>query len=134
MSSLFTKIIKGEIPTYKIYENDRVFVFLDIYPISLGHTLIISKTEIDQWTDLPLEDYLAIQTVAQKIGNAIKKATNCKRIGQIVDGREIPHCHLHLIPLVDGQAINQKSEQKLIAAPTPQEFANLQSQIIKNLK
>lgn len=129
MASLFTQIINGEIPSYKVYEDDKVFAFLDIYPISFGHTLVVPKIELDQWTDLLPKDYYHIQITAQKIALAIQKTLGNQRIGQVIDGREIPHCHIHLIPLIDKHTITQKS----INTPTKEEFINLQNNIIQNL-
>jgi histidine triad (HIT) family protein len=134
MPSLFTKIITGQIPSYKIYEDDLVFVFLDIFPIATGHTLIVPKVEVDYWLDLPQNYYEAVFAVAPKIAKAITTSlvqiNNSKpRIGQVIDGREVPHCHLHLVPIVEGRKINEKS----IPTPTEAEFISLQKLIISNL-
>ena len=106
MSSVFTKIINREIMAYIIYEDDKVIAFLDQYPLQLGHVLIVSKAEVDNWLDIDVTDYLAVHKVAQNIGKAISKSMlenlGFERIGQMVDGRAVPHFHLHLIPLFEG--------------------------------
>lgn len=98
MASIFTKIINGELPSYKIYEDDRVFSFLALDQVSLGHSLLIPKKEIDYWIDVPEEDYLYLQKIALKLGKAIQKATDCRKVFQATVGLEVPHYHLHLIP------------------------------------
>src|SRR5580658_242914 len=97
--TIFSKIIAGEIPSYKIAEDKRFFAFLDIYPIREGHTLVIPKTEIDNLFDLP-DDYLAhLLLFAKPIAKAIEKSFRCNRCGLSVLGLEVPHAHLHLIPV-----------------------------------
>jgi len=99
MASLFTKIIQGEIPCYKIAENENFFAFLDIYPLKKGHTLVIPKTEIDYIFDLDnelLSDYLVF---SKEIATAIERVIPCKRVGIAVLGLEVPHAHIHLIPI-----------------------------------
>ncbi len=108
--TIFSKIINGEIPCYKIYEDEFTFAFLDINPLQKGHTLVVSKLEIDNWLDLPEEYYLTIHKTARKIAPVIQKVTSCIRVGQMVDGRQIPHFHLHLIPLFEGFELSQKSD------------------------
>lgn len=99
MSSIFTKIVAGEIPSYKIAEDDKFFAFLDISPMTKGHTLVIPKQEVDYLFDLD-DNTLAEMTVfAKKIARAMKKAIPCKRIGMMVLGMEVPHAHIHLIPM-----------------------------------
>lgn len=99
MPSIFTKIIKGEIPSYKIFEDDYTFAFLDIKPIQLGHTLIVPKVEIDYFTDVPEPYYSAVFKTAKIIAPAIHIATGCKRVGAVILGWDIPHFHYHLIPM-----------------------------------
>lgn len=99
MASIFSKIIRGEIPSYKIYEDEHVYAFLDIRPIHLGHTLVVPKIEVDHFFDCPEPHYTKLQLVAQKIARALKEATGAPRIGTAVQGFEVPHFHLHLIPL-----------------------------------
>ena len=99
MSSIFTKIINNELPAYRIFENDKVISFLTIEPIHPGHTLIIPKTEVDHWMNVPEDEYKEVYFQAQKIGKAIQKVTNSTRVAQAVVGLEVPHFHLHLIPM-----------------------------------
>ncbi|NAS12655.1 HIT family protein [Poritiphilus flavus] len=99
MSSIFTKIVRGEIPSYKIAENDDYFAFLDINPNSKGHTLCIPKKEIDKILDLDRETYLGLMDFSRKVGKAIEAAVDCQRVGITVIGLEVPHVHVHLIPL-----------------------------------
>lgn len=99
MSSIFTKIIKGEIPCYKIAEDDNFFAFLDINPNTKGHTLCVPKQEIDKLFDLDNDLYLGLMQFSKKIAVAVKKTVPCDRIGMTVIGLEVPHAHVHLIPL-----------------------------------
>jgi len=99
MSSIFTKIINGEIPCYKIAEDDNFFAFLDINPNAKGHTLCISKKEVDKILDLDEETYLGLMAFARTVGKAIEAAIECKRVGMTIIGLEVPHVHVHLIPL-----------------------------------
>ena len=101
MASIFTKIISGEIPCYKIAENDDFFAFLDINPNAKGHTLCIPKKEVNKIMDLDEETYLGLMAFSRKIGRALEKAVACKRVGMTVIGLEVPHVHVHLIPLND---------------------------------
>lgn len=104
--TIFERIISGEIPCHKIYEDENYFVFLDIKPINLGHTLIVPKKPTDYIFDLNKETYLGIFELATKIAPAIQKATNCVRVGMAVEGFGVPHTHLHLIPLFKEHEIN----------------------------
>lgn len=99
MPSIFTKIINGEIPCYKIAEDENYFAFLDIYPVAKGHTLIIPKIEVDNFFDLEDDVYTGLMLFSKKISKAMKKAIPCERIGVTVIGLEVPHAHVHLIPL-----------------------------------
>lgn len=105
MSSIFSKIIRGDIPSYKIYEDDHCFAFLDISPLAKGHTLVVPKLEIDYIFDLSDDLYSTLMTNSKKIAKAIEKVVPCKRIGIAVVGLEVPHAHVHLIPL-HSDAIN----------------------------
>lgn len=98
MPSVFTKIIQGELPAYKIYEDDTILSFLALDQVNLGHALVICKQEINHWTEVPADTYAHLHTVSQKIGKAILKSSGAPRVGQIVAGFEVPHYHLHLIP------------------------------------
>jgi len=99
MASIFTKIISGEIPCYKVAENDKYLAFLDIFPLTKGHTLVIPKKETDYIFDLDSETYLGLMDFSRKIAIAIKKAVPCSRISVSVIGLEVPHAHVHLIPI-----------------------------------
>jgi histidine triad (HIT) family protein len=99
MPSIFSRIVAGEIPCYKIAENEKFFAFLDINPLSKGHTLVIPKQEIDYLFDLSDENYLGMFLFAKEIAGAIKEAIPCKRVGMAVIGLEVPHAHIHLIPI-----------------------------------
>lgn len=111
MASIFTKIINGEIPCYKVAENDKYIAFLDIFPLTKGHTLVIPKKEVDYIFDLDSETYLGLMEFSKTIGIAIKKAIPCNRLSIQVIGLEVPHAHVHLIPInsmSDCNFANQK--------------------------
>ena len=99
MHSIFTRIIRGEIPCEKILEDERFFAFLDIRPISPGHTLVVPKNEVDNLFDLDNADLQGLMPFARKIAKALEKTVPCKRIGVMVAGFEVPHAHLHLVPI-----------------------------------
>lgn len=96
--SLFTKIIKGEIPSHKIYEDDKTLAFLNIYPSIVGHTLVIPKAQIESLWDLPADDYSAVMQTAQKVALRLKEVLGTVYVGEKVVGLDIPHAHVHLIP------------------------------------
>lgn len=130
MASVFTKIISGEFPCYKIYEDERVLSFLALDQVNLGHTLVICKEEINHWTEVPAETYAHLHKVSQKIGKAILKATGSPRIGQMVAGFEVPHYHLHLIPAWSIPDLDFKRAQRR----SDSEMKQIQAEIIKNLE
>jgi histidine triad (HIT) family protein len=99
MASIFTKIIQGEIPSYKVAETDDFLAFLDVNPNATGHTLCIPKKEVDKIFDLDETTYIGLMQFARKVAVALEKAVNCKRVGVSVIGLEVPHVHVHLIPL-----------------------------------
>lgn len=99
MATIFTKIIEGEIPCYKIAETDRFFAFLDINPVAPGHTLVVPKREVSYLFDLSDEEYTALELFAKRVAEGLREAMPCKRIGEAVIGLEVPHAHIHLIPL-----------------------------------
>lgn len=99
MATLFSKIVAGEIPAYKIAESDNYLAFLDINPLVEGHLLVIPKKEVDYIFDLDDETYLGLQVFAKKIAEGLKKAVPCKRVGVAVIGLEVPHVHIHLVPM-----------------------------------
>ena len=98
MPSIFSKIIAGEIPCYKVAENESCFAFLDINPLTEGHTLVVSKKEVDYLFDLDDEIYLSMMQFSKQLAGALKQAVPCKRITSVVLGFEVPHAHIHLIP------------------------------------
>jgi histidine triad (HIT) family protein len=119
--SLFTKIIRGEIPSHKIYENDRVFAFLDIDPLSDGHVLVVPKLQVDKLYELPDADYQALFDAVKTIAAHMEKVLGV-RIGLVVEGLEIPHAHVHLVPLYDRDVMRlhhgypvHKSDSELAA-------------------
>lgn len=99
MSSIFSKIIAGEIPSYKVYEDDDHFAFLDINPVQRGHTLVVPKIEVDILFDLKDDDYNKLMMCAKKVSKAIEKSFECNRVGMTVIGLEVPHAHIHLMPI-----------------------------------
>jgi histidine triad (HIT) family protein len=99
MASVFSKIISGEIPSYKIDENDQCVAFLDVSPLTKGHVLVVPKTEVDLLFDLEKSDYEAVHAMAKLVAKAIQKASDCKRVGSAVIGLEVPHAHVHLVPI-----------------------------------
>ena len=128
--TLFSKIIAGEIPSYKIAEDEQFFAFLDIFPLVEGHVLVIAKVETDKFFDLP-DDYLsALLLFAKPIAHAIEKCFSCNRCGVSVIGLEIPHAHLHLMPINNADDINfTNSKLKL----SPEKLKAIQGKIISNL-
>ncbi|MCQ2198745.1 MAG: HIT family protein [Paludibacteraceae bacterium] len=99
MATIFTRIINGEIPCYKVYEDEKYFAFLDINPLKKGHTLVIPKVEDDYIFNLDDETYAGLCLVAKKIAKALKESTKCQRVGVTVMGMEVPHVHIHLVPM-----------------------------------
>ena len=110
MASIFSNIISGEIPSYKIYEDKDYFAFLDINPNALGHTLCVPKKEVDQIFDLDDDNLSGLMIFSKKVARAIKKAVVCKRVGISVIGLEVPHVHIHLIPIntMDDMSFDSK--------------------------
>ncbi|WP_413290025.1 HIT family protein [Bdellovibrio sp. HCB337] len=129
MASVFTKIIQGELPCYKIYEDAEILSFLAIDQVNLGHTLVICKEEINHWTEVPPETYARLHQVSQKIGKAILKASGSPRVGQIVAGFEVPHYHLHLIPAWSIPDLDFKRAQRR----SDEEMKKIQAEIIRHL-
>jgi len=129
MASIFTKIVKGEIPCYKIAETQEFLAFLDVNPNSKGHTLCIPKKEVDKIFDLDETTYLGLMQFSRKVAKAIEKTVPCKRIGVSVIGLEVPHVHVHLIPLHTMEDARFISKQSL----TQEEFIALAKAIQSNL-
>jgi histidine triad (HIT) family protein len=126
MTSIFTRIIQGEIPCYRIAENEDYFAFLDINPLVKGHTLVIPKQETDYYFDLDDELLAGMQVFSKKIARAIDKVMECKRVGVVVLGLEVPHAHIHLIP-INNLHDTEFSRPKLKLSP--QEFEEIASLI-----
>ena len=126
MASIFTKIANGEIPSYKVAESENYFAFLDINPMVAGHTLVIPKHEVDYIFDLDVDQYKGLWEFAQKVAKAIDNAIPCKRVGVAVLGMEVPHAHIHLVPLQSEADMDfRKKKLELSSA----EFAEIASSI-----
>ena len=129
--TIFSKIIAGQMPCYKIKEDDLFIAFLDITPIEIGHVLVVPKIEIDKLYNLP-DNYLAAMLLfAQPIAKAIEKALPCKRVGLAVIGLEVPHAHLHLVPINTANDLNFTKEKLNVS---PAEFIEFQGWIVDNLE
>jgi len=127
MSSIFSKIISGEISSYKIAEDEKHVAFLDAMPLVKGHTLVVPKKEIDLIFDLGSEDYKELWAFTQDIAKQIKQAIPCKRVGVAVVGLEVPHAHIHLIPLNNIDELNFKNVRLIFS---PEEYKEIQESII----
>ncbi|MBL7472355.1 HIT family protein [Robertkochia sediminum] len=125
MPSIFTKIINGEIPCYKIAEDENFFAFFDINPNAKGHTLCVPKQEVDKIFDLDEEQYMGLMAFSRKVAHALEKAVDCKRVGIAVVGLEVPHVHVHLIPLNDMKEMTFQHKVKM----TPGEFDTLAAKV-----
>ena len=111
MASIFTRIIRGEIPCYKVAEDDKYFAFLDINPLAKGHTLVIPKTEVDYLFDLDDETLSGLTLFAKRIAQRIKDYTHCKKVAMVVLGLEVPHAHIHLIPMNSEADVDFRREK-----------------------
>jgi len=128
MGTIFSRILSGEIPCYKITENDKFFAFLDVFPLVNGHVLVVPKVETDYIFDIEDQELSEMIVFAKNVSKAIKKSIPCKRIGVAVIGLEVPHAHIHLVPLNSVSDINfEKPKLK----PSPQELATV-AELIKN--
>ena len=130
MSTIFSKIIQGEIPSYRIAENDRFFAFLDIYPMVKGHVLVIPKTEVDKFFDLPDAFLTAWLLFAKPIAHAIEQAFPCERCGLSVIGLEVPHAHMHLLPINSSDDLNFTRPKLQLSKD---ELAEVQQRILQHL-
>ncbi len=131
MASIFTKIVQGEIPSYKIAEDENFYAFLDIFPLAQGHTLVIPKKEVDYLFDLDDELYTGLQLIAKKVALALKEAIPCVKVGVAVLGLEVPHAHIHLVPMQSETDLSfSKPKLKL----TTEEFAEIQKRIVDQIK
>jgi len=128
MSTIFTKIIQGNIPSYKVAENDDFYAFLDINPNAKGHTLVVPKKEENRIFDLDEKSYLSLMQFSYKVAKAIEKAVPCERVGMTVIGLEVPHVHVHLIPLHTMADATFSKKEKL----SDIEFKEIAKEIVKN--
>ena len=124
MASIFSKIVSGEIPAYKVAENDKFLAFLDISPLAKGHTLVIPKTEIDYIFDIEDDRYAELLLFAKKVATGLRLAVPCIRVGVAVIGLEVPHAHIHLIPLNTMSDINFSLPKLTLSAEVMEETAN----------
>lgn len=131
MASIFTKIVNGEIPAYKVAEDENFLAFLDIFPVAKGHTLVIPKKEVDYLFDLDDEMYAGLLLFAKKVARGLKKAIPCLKVGVLVLGLEVPHAHIHLVPMQnEADLLNFSKKQKF----SPEEFKEITEIISKNIQ
>lgn len=130
MPTVFTKILSGEIPAHKILENEKYLAFLDIRPVNPGHTLVIPKQEIDYIFDIEDELLKGLIVFARKVAKAVEKAVSCKKIGVMIAGLEVPHAHVHLIPINSVGDLNFSRAKPM----TQEELASIAARIRANLK
>lgn len=128
MATIFSKIVAGEIPSYKIAEDDKHYAFLDINPVAPGHTLVIPKKEVSYLFDLSDEEYTTLQLFAKKVALAMKKALPCERIGVTVIGLEVPHAHIHLVPITKESDMNFSKPKMTL---DPAEMVEIKEKITK---
>ncbi len=124
MASIFSRIIAGEIPSYKVAEDDSHYAFLDINPMGEGHTLVVPKHEVDYIFDLPDQEYAALQLFAKRVAEALRKSVPCKRVATAVLGMEVPHAHIHLVPITTEADMDFRAPKKCLGADRMQEIAN----------
>jgi len=130
MATIFTKIVEGEIPAYKVAEDEKYLAFMDVSPVAKGHTLVIPKKEIDYLFDIDDELYAGLQLFAKKVAVGLKKAVPCKKVGVLVLGLEVPHAHIHLIPMQDeNDVLNFKDKVKM----EEDEMMELSKKIAENI-
>lgn len=130
MASIFSKIVNGEIPAYKVAEDEHYFAFLDIFPVVKGHTLVIPKKEVDYLFDLDDELYTGLQLFAKKVAKGIQKAIPCQKVGVMVLGLEVPHAHIHLVPMqTEADLLNFSKKQKF----SPEDFQEIAKLIAANI-
>tara|TARA_B100001094_G_scaffold128741_1_gene124772 strand:- start:52 stop:447 length:396 start_codon:yes stop_codon:yes gene_type:complete len=124
MSNIFSKIVNNEIPSFKVAEDENYLAFLDVFPLSYGHVLVIPKIETDYIFDLDSDKYLGLWDFSQKVAKAMDKVIVCKRIGVAVIGLEVPHAHIHLVPINGISDINFEREKKTFSEDKMQEIAD----------
>lgn len=131
MATIFTKIVKGEIPSYKIFEDEKFFAFLDINPMAKGHTLVIPKKEVDYLFDIDDNTIADMTVLSKRIAKAIGKAVTCKRVGMMVIGLEVPHAHIHLIPIQNEGDMNLSNKRVELSKEEFEQVAKDISSFIK---
>lgn len=131
MASIFSRIIAGEIPSYKVAEDDRHYAFLDINPLTEGHTLVVPKREVDYIFDLSDEEYAALQLFARRVARAVEKSTDCKRVATAVIGLEVPHAHIHLVPIKAEADMDFRKEKLRLS---PERMAEIAAAIASNFE
>ncbi len=130
MASIFSKIVSGEIPAHKVAEDENYLAFLDIFPVAKGHTLVIPKKEVDYIFDMDDDLYNGLQAFAKKVAIGLKKAIPCQKVGVLVLGLEVPHAHIHLIPMQnEADVLNFSNKKKF----TPEEFSEIKKLISSNI-
>lgn len=131
MPSIFSRIIAGEIPCYKVAEDEAHFAFLDINPLSEGHTLVVPKREVDYIFNLPDDEYAALQLFAKRVAAAVEQSVECRRIATAVIGLEVPHAHIHIVPIkVEGDLDFRKAKAEV----APERMAEIAETISRNFK
>ena len=131
MATIFSRIVAGEIPSYKVAEDEKNYAFLDINPVAPGHVLVIPKKEVDYIFDLEDEDYVSLQMFAKRVAVAMIKTMPCQRVGVAVMGREVPHTHIHLIPINVESDMNFFKEKAVVA---PEEMARIAQSIAEEMQ
>ena len=131
--TIFSKIIAGDIPSYKCAEDDRFYAFLDINPLQKGHTLVIPKREVDYFFDLTDEEIAAMQVFAKRVARAIGKVLPCRKVGQAVLGLEVPHAHIHLVPMQNEGDLNFANSKKQFSPEEMQHKADAIRHAFDNL-
>lgn len=131
MASIFSKIINGEIPSYKVAEDENYYAFLDIFPMAKGHTLVVPKMEVDYLFDLSPEVLAGMTLFAQKVAKGVKAAMPCSRVGVAVLGLEVPHAHIHLVPINKESDLDFRREKLKL---TNEEFMEIAKQISEHIK
>lgn len=125
MASIFSKIVAGEIPCYKVAEDSRHLAFLDINPVAPGHTLVIPKREVDDLFDLPEDEYVALELFARRVAAALKSTMPCKRVAEAVIGLDVPHAHIHLVPIASESDLDFHHHVQL----SPQEMDSIAARV-----
>lgn len=130
MSTIFSKIVNNEIPAWKVAENENFLAFLDIFPVAKGHTLVIPKKEVDYIFDLDNETYLGLQAFAKEVAEGLKRAVPCRKVGVMVLGLEVPHAHIHLVPMQTEADLLHFSKKLTL---TQQEFKDIRDAVSREI-